>query len=385
MLKQFEIPQENVVRVDHRRLHETTVALFVRHGVPPADAEIGADTLVRADLRGVDTHGVSNMFPHYLSDFRNGVINPRPELRILRETAATANMHSDDGLGVIVAPKAMELAIEKASNAGVGMVTVGFGRHLGMASYHAMLAMEHDMIGLCVTNAGPRVVPTFGAVPRLGTNPIAMAAPAGAEPPFVFDVATSVVAGNKITIAQRLGTKLAGGWAADIDGTPIMEETAPPPPPSDVAALLPLGSTREMGSHKGFGLGMIVDILSGILAGAGYGMFPGRPYNHHMVAAYRIDAFTDVDGYKAMMDEFLQTLKATPPAPGHERVIVPGEPEWEAEQERRANGIPLHSRGHRLVPRHLQRVGRPLHAGVIFSGMHNLLLWARFPAQFGLD
>ena len=121
----------------------------------------------------MDTHGVSNMLRHYLSDFRNGVINPKPEVHVLRETAATANLHSDDGLGVVVAPKAMELAIQKAKDAGVGMVTVAFGRHLGMASYHAMLAMEHDMIGVCVTNAGPRVVPTFGAVPRLGTNPIA--------------------------------------------------------------------------------------------------------------------------------------------------------------------------------------------------------------------
>jgi len=340
MLKQFQIPQENVVRVDHNRLRETTKALFVGHGVPEADAEIGADVLVRADLRGVDTHGVSNMLRHYLSDFKNGVINPTPEIHILRETAATANLHSDDGLGVIVAPKAMDLAVEKARNAGVGMVTVAFGRHLGMASYHAMMAMEHDMIGLCVTNAGPRVVPTFGAVPRLGTNPIAVAAPAGTEPPFVFDVATSVVAGNKIVIAQRLGNKLPGGWVAEADGSPIMGDSDPPS--VDVAALLPLGSKRETGSHKGFGLGCVVDILSGILSGGGYSMFPGRPFNHHMVAAYRIDAFSDVDDFKAMMDEFLQTLKATPPAPGHDRVIVPGEPEWETEQERLANGIPLH-------------------------------------------
>ena len=363
MLKQFQIPQENVVRVDHRKLLETTKALFVSHGVPDDDAEIGADVLVRADLRGVDTHGVSNMLRHYLSDFKNGVINPNPEVHILRETAATANLHSDNGLGVIVAPKAMDLAIQKAKEAGVGMVTVAFGRHLGMASYHAMMAMEHDMIGLCVTNAGPRVVPTFGAVPRLGTNPIAVAAPAGSEPPFVFDVATSVVAGNKIVIAQRLGNKLTGGWVAEADGTPIMEDSDPPS--VDVAALLPLGSTREMGSHKGFGLGMLVDILSGILSGGGYSMFPGRPYNHHMVAAYRIDAFSDVDGFKEMMDEFLQTLKATPPAPGHDRVIVPGEPEWEMEQERLVNGIPLHEEVIGLVPRNVRRVGCPVQPGVM--------------------
>ena len=340
MLKQFHIPQENVVRVPQDGLRQVTSALFERHGVPSPDARIAADVLVSADLRGVDTHGVSNMLRTYLSDFKAGVINPTPQVHVIRETPATANLHSDNGLGVVVTPKAMDLAIKKAKDVGVGMVTVANGRHLGMASYHAMMALEHDMIGVCVTNAGPRVVPTFGAVPRLGTNPIAVAAPAGTEPPFVFDVATSTIAGNKITIAQRLESKLLGGWVADGHGVPIMEETDPPS--VDAAGLLPLGSTREMGSHKGYGLGCVVDILSGVLSGGGYGMFPGRPYNHHMVAAYRIDAFTDVDGFKAMMDEFLQTLKATPPAPGHERVLVPGQPEAETEQDRLANGIPLH-------------------------------------------
>ena len=182
--------------------------------------------------------------------------------------------------------------------------------------------------------------------PRLGTNPIALAAPAGEEPPFVFDAATSVIAGNKLGLASRLGLDLEPGWVADGDGTPLME---PVPAPTDWAPgsarryqQLPLGSTREGGSHKGYGLACMVDILSGILAGSAFGMVPGRPNFSHMVAAYNIEAFTEIDQFKSLMDDFLRALKDTPPAPGHDRVIVPGQLEVEATQDRQANGIPLH-------------------------------------------
>ena len=342
MLEQFNIPDASAVRVHHTALRETTTAMFEQAGVPPDHARIAADALVRADLRGVDSHGVSNMLRVYLDDFKSGEINPRPNFKVLRETPSTANLDSDTGLGLVAAPKAMEMAIRKAKDVGVGMVTVCNGRHLGMASYHAMMALEHDMIGVCVTSAASTVLPTFGSVPRLGTNPIAVAAPAKREPPFVFDAATSVVAGNKIAIAHRLGINIPGGWIPDDKGVPIMEEVELPSTTYSYPAILPLGSTREMGSHKGYGLACVVEILSGILSGGGYGVVPGRPYFYHMVAAYRIDAFTDIDGFKSMMDEFLQTLKETPPSPGHDRVLAPGQPEWETEQERLANGIPLH-------------------------------------------
>ncbi len=163
------------------------------------------------------------MLRAYVSGYNSGEINARPDWRIVRQTPATANVDSDAGLGIIVTPRAMEIAIEKARNVGLGMVTVSNGRHLGMASYHAMMALEHDMIGVCMTGCPPSVLPTFGAEPRLGTNPIALAAPAGEEPPFVFDAATSVVAGNKLGLASRLGVDLLPGWVADLDGTPLME------------------------------------------------------------------------------------------------------------------------------------------------------------------
>ena len=338
--------EEDAVRVKEGDLRSTVTAIFEKMNVPSADAAIGADALVTADLRGVETHGVSNMLRAYVAGYNRGEINPTPNLNIVRETPATANIDSDRGLGIITTPKAMDIAIEKAKTVGLGMVTVTNGRHLGMASYHAMMALKHDMIGICMTGCPPSVLPTYGAEPRLGTNPIAIAAPAGEEPTFVFDAATSVIAGNKLGLASRLGLDLEPGWVADSEGTPLMD---PVPAPTDWAPgsvkryqQLPLGSTREGGSHKGYGLACMVDILSGILAGSSFGMVPGRPNFSHMVAAYKIEAFTDVDQFKGLMDDFLRALKTTPPAPGHDRVIVPGQLEHEATVDRQANGIPLH-------------------------------------------
>ena len=337
MLEQFRVNLDDAVFVKGEDLKATVAGVFERMGVPPADALLGADVLVLADLRGVDSHGVSNMLKSYITGYQNGQINPRPNWKIIRETPSTANIDSDRGLGIIITPKAMDIAIQKAKNVGVGMVTIGNARHLGMASYHAMMAVEHDMIGVCMTSCPPSVVPTFGAEARLGTNPIAVAAPAKNEPPFVFDAATSSVAGNKLGIARRLGVKMEPGWLADEDGNPIMDEADPP----EKYTLLPLGSTRELGSHKGYGLSCMVDILAGVLTGVGYGAVPGRPNFGHYVAAYSIDAFTDPDEFKEMMDEWMGMMKSTKPAPGHDRVMVAGQPEAEIEEIRREDGIPL--------------------------------------------
>ena len=284
MLPKFRVSLDEATMVSGDVLKSTVAAVFEKMGVPPEDARLGADVLVLADLRGVDSHGVSNMLRSYVSGYTAGQINPKPELRIVRETPGTASIDSDRGLGIITTPKAMEIAIRKAGEVGVGMVTIGNARHLGMASYHAMMALEHDMIGVCMTSCPPSVVPTFGAEPRLGTNPIAIAAPARHEAPFVFDAATSAVAGNKVGIARRLGVRLEPGWLADAEGNPIMEEADPP----DNYTLLTLGSTRELGSHKGYGLSCMVDILAGVLTGFGYGAVPGRPNFGHYVAAYNV-------------------------------------------------------------------------------------------------
>ncbi|MDA1347857.1 MAG: Ldh family oxidoreductase [Chloroflexi bacterium] len=345
MLEQFKVKEEDAIRVPEAGLRETVTAFFVRMGVPAEDAALAADVLVLADLRGVETHGVSNTPRDYLTGYSEGEINPRPDWRIVRESPATATIDCDAGIGLVIAPKAMEIAIAKAEKVGLGMVTMRNGRHLGMAAYHAMMALEHDMIGMCMTSTPASMVPTFGAEPRLGTNPIAVAAPAGKEPPFIFDAASTAVAGNKLLLARRLGTNILPGWLADENGTPIMEEFPAPEPSfrgAQTTFMLPVGGTRELGSHKGYGWASIVEVLGGILTGGGYGMNPGRPNFGHSVAAYKIDAFMDVADFKRTMDEWLETLRTTKPAPGHDRVFYPGLPEAEDEADRRANGIPLH-------------------------------------------
>ena len=338
MLEQFKVSHDDAEFVQGDDLKKTIAGIFEKLGVNAEDALLAADVQVLADLRGVDSHGVSNMLKSYITGYQEGSINPRPNWKVVRETPSTATVDSDKGLGTIITPKAMDIAIQKAKNVGVGMVTIGNARHLGMASYHAMLALPHDMIGICMTSCPPQVLPTFGAEPRLGTNPIAIAVPAKNEPPFVFDVATSSVAVNKIRIAARLGAEIPGGWMAREDGSPIMESGLAP----EKFTLLPLGADREGGSHKGYGFSCMVDILAGVLTGFGYGAVPGRPNFGHMVAAYSIDAFTDVEPFKAEMDEWLQMMKSTKPAPGHDRVLVAGQPEAEVEVVRRDEGIPLH-------------------------------------------
>ena len=342
MSDRFKLEEKDTVRVTEGTLREMVVPIFEKMGVPRDDCRLAADVLVTADLRGVSTHGVSNILRTYVSMYREGKINPRPQWHILRESPAIASIDSDGGLGIIIAPKAMEIAIEKARNVGVGMVTISNGRHLSMASYHAMLALKHDMIGMCMSSTSTKrqMIPTFGAETRLGTNPIAVAAPADKEAPFVFDGATTVVAANKLGLARRLGVKLPPGWVSDANGTPIMDEVDPPPP--DIDRLLPLGSTHEMGSHKGYGLAGVVDILGGILTGGPFGINAVPQHCSHCVAAYNIETFMDTAQFKRTMDEWLLMLKSTKPAPGHDRVLYPGLPEAECEIEYKAKGIPLH-------------------------------------------
>ncbi len=338
MVEAFHIREEDAVRVQAAPLRETTTVHFEAVGLPHDDAALAADVLVLADLRGVDSHGVSNMLRIYLDGYASGVLNKHPRWKVVRESPATATVDSDRGLGVVIAPKAMEIAISKARQTGLGMVTITNGGHMGMAAYHAMLALPHDMIGLSMTAAPPSVVPTFGREPRLGTNPIAYAVPAGEEPAFIFDMATSVVPVNKVRNARRAGAPLPPGMIADMDGKPIMEECLVP----DSYLMLPLGSVRDTGSHKGYGLAAVVEVLSGIIAGAGFAARNPRTDYRHMVAAYNIEAFSDVTEFKQTMDDFIRTLKATPPAEGHARVLVAGQPEWEAYVGRSVKGIPLH-------------------------------------------
>ena len=341
MLERFKPLPEDQVRITEPSLRQSVAAIFEKMGVAPEDAAEGANTLVMSDLRGVETHGVSNMLRAYVQQYNEGSLNPRPNWRILRESPATATIDADKGLAVILGPKAMRIAIDKARVVGMGVVSMHNAGHSGGIGHHAMLAAEQDMVGMVMTAGGVMVVPTFGAEPRLGTNPIAIAAPAGAEPPLLFDAATSAIAGNKQRLAMRVGADLLPGWITDGDGVPIMEET--PVRERGDYYHLPLGGTREQGSHKGYGFGLMPEVLATLLSGVPPTMVDSSVTgSKHYFSAYNIAAFTDVDQFKRDMDRMLKTLRETPPAPGHERVLFPGLSEHEEEQDRRANGIPLH-------------------------------------------
>ena len=347
MLERFHVPEEDEIRVNSEKLRKTAEQIFIKCGMTFSNSKIDTDVLLSADIRGVDTHGVSNMLRNYVLYLSEGSAKANPEWKIVRETESCATIDCDEGLGLVVAPQAMNIAIEKAKKTGVGLVSMGNGRHLGMAGYHAMMALEHDMIGTCMTSSTTNVVPTHAAKAGLGTNPIAVAAPALNKAPFVFDAATSAIATNKVRVAQRLGVPLAAGWITDENGNPIMEETPLDikEDPDKVNNLLqtPVGATRELGSHKGYSLGMVVDILGSILNGSLAGpLRTMKQHQNHFVAAYSIEAFTNVQKFKEMMDEYLQALEDLPPVQGQERVLYAGLMEYETETERKNIGIPLH-------------------------------------------
>jgi len=331
---------DTFIRVDAQVLAATAADLFEHAGLAPEDARLAVDVLLTANLRGVDTHGVANMLPGYLRALREGTAKADADITIVRETPGTATVDGNQALGVVATPKAMRVAIEKAQQVGIAAVSIGNSRHLAMASYHAMMALEHDMIGVCTSASGPYVVPTFAREPRLGTNPIAVAVPCGTQPAYVFDAATSAIPGNRVNIAYHKGDQLPGGVLADADGRPILEPSDPPATYHGLK-LLPLGSTREAGSHKGTGLATIVEILGSMLSGSELMLRLPQGEAHQFLMALDIAAFTDVQEFKAAMDDLVQTMNDTPTAPGHDRVIVAGQLEAEAAADRGANGIPV--------------------------------------------
>ena len=345
MLERFKPKPEDVARVSYESLREVVGAIFEKMGVSKEDAEEAADVLTMTDLRGVETHGVSNMLPAYVGQYRNGEINPNPSWQIERETPGTAVINADRGLGIILGRRAMDIAVKKAKDVGVGIVTMNNAGHIGAVGHFSMLAAEQDMVGMCATSADTAVLPTFAAEPRFGTNPISIAALGKNEPPLLFDAATSQIAGNKFILAKRVGSNLLPGWIADPAGTPILEETPVPQDDNWYGSLLPLGGTRENGSHKGYGFMIMVEVLGALLSDSVPGMFDSEQFESgykHYFAAYNIAAFTEVERFKNSMDKMLKMLRETNPAPNHDRVLYPGLVEYEEEQDRRASGIPLH-------------------------------------------
>jgi L-2-hydroxycarboxylate dehydrogenase (NAD+) len=337
-------------RVSYQQLYDFTEQVFKQIGCSNEHAGQATTVLLSADLRGIDSHGVARL-SGYLRLHEAGRVNASPDIKLVHETPSTATVDGDKGLGLVVAPKAMKIAIEKAKQLGSGWVSVKNSNHYGIAAAHAMLALEHDMIGISMTNASALVAPTFSIERMLGTNPICVAIPAGKQPPFVADLATTTAANGKLEILQRKKQEAPVGWIQDKEGNSSTDAHAL----KSGGALLPLGSDRDHGSHKGYALGAVVDIFSAVLSGANYGPwvppFPAyvpMPENMpgegigHFFGTMRIDGFRPAEEFKKHMDQWIERFRSAKPINGEQKVLIPGDPEREAEADRMKNGIPLH-------------------------------------------
>jgi len=321
-------------------------------GILEEDARITADVLVAADLRGIDSHGVARL-RRYVNGLRDGMMVARPEVQLLTDTPTTARIDAGAGLGQPVSYRAMQQAIQKAQDWGAGFVTVRNSNHYGIAGYYAMMALEHDCIGISMTNSAVLVVPTFGRRAMLGTNPIAVAAPAGQEWPFVLDMATSTVPRGKLEVYNRQEKPLPLGWATDETGAPTTDAGMMLENLKQQAGggLLPLGGAGELlRGYKGYGLAVLVDIFCAALSGAAYAdlVYPkdeqGNPLPSaigHFFGALRVDGFRPVDEFKAALDDLQRRLKNAPTAEGQARIYIHGEKEYEETERRLRDGIPL--------------------------------------------
>jgi L-2-hydroxycarboxylate dehydrogenase (NAD+) len=326
------------------KLKTLTVEILSKVGVAREQAQVVADVLVAADERGVESHGVARLNSYYVSRIRGGKLNPKPNYHIVRETESTVLYDADNGLGHPAGKLAMDAVLEKARKHGSAFGGVRNSNHFGIAGYYAMLALDHDMIGIASTNSVKYGAPTFGKDVLLGTNPLAFAIPAAKEPAFVLDFATTTVPKGKLEVYKRKGLPLKDGWAIDENGFGTTDPDA-----ALRGALLPLGGLgTDHSGHKGYGLGLLVDILCGVLSGGAFG--PTLPNVtetkegaiSHWFGAFRIDAFRDPAQFKGDMDKELRYFKDSEKAPGQDRIYVAGEIEYEKTLDAKKNGVPVH-------------------------------------------
>jgi len=332
-----------------KTLEEFTCKVFEKMGCSPGHARMAADVFIAAELRGYSSHGMIRI-KDYFQLWEANRINVKPDIRIVHESPSTAVVDGDGAIGMIAATRSMEIAIEKAKNAGTGWVSTRGSNHYGIAGYYSMMALEHDMIGICMTNANPLVAPTHSISRMLGTNPIAVAVPAGKYPPFVADFSTTPIARGKLAVAAKKGEKVPLGYVQDASGMPSDN----PDILKEGGSMVTLGGTIEQGGHKGYCLSAVVDIFSAVLSGANFGPFcpPSVAYlpvkdekvgegTGHFFGAMRIDAFQEASAFKSQMDKWIETFRAARPAVGHDRVLIPGDPERENEERISREGIDL--------------------------------------------
>ena len=334
---------------NHSYLSNVISSIFLKMGCSTEDAATIAEILLKAELRNIPSHGVLRIKDYYLL-WKEGRIKAVPEIKIVHETPGTAVVDADSAFGMVGAKLSMKIAIEKARASGSGWVATRNSNHFGIAGYYAMMALEHDMIGFCVTNANPTVAPTFSVERMLDTNPVSRANPAGKEHDFIADFATTPIARGKIALAEKKNEKLPEGFVQDDRGYPSDD-------PSILrkgGAIVPLGGDRLHGSHKGYCMSSIVDILSGVVSGANFGPFvpPGVAFlprkdketgkgTGHFFGAVRIDGFMPAEEFRSRMDEWIRIFRNGRAAEGFEKILIPGDPEREAEEKIMKKGIEL--------------------------------------------
>jgi LDH2 family malate/lactate/ureidoglycolate dehydrogenase len=331
------------------------LAVLNRCGLPSDQAQTCADAMMFATLRGLDTHGLV-LLPGLVGHLRRGAIVTDAEIDTISETETTAVLKGNGAPGAVIAARAMDLAIEKARERGLGAVTAFNCHHFGAASFYPSRALPHRMIGLTACNAGAVVAPYGGAKAVHGTNPLAYAAPAGAEGPMVLDIATSMVAHGQIAKVGRRGEQIPLGWALDASGRPTTDPTA-----GYSGVLLPFGG------HKGYGIGLLVDVLTGALAGSTIGRGvdqrntnPETGGQSLFMLAIDVGHFVPFATYTDRMDQLIREIHATPPAEGFTEVFAPGDIERRQEEVRRRDGIPIYPGDWDAIVKGLEAAGLPV-------------------------
>jgi LDH2 family malate/lactate/ureidoglycolate dehydrogenase len=337
----------STISIAPERLKATIAGIFAGCGLPAEDAEVVADSLVEADVRGVSSHGVVRVAT-YVKAIRDGSINPRPNVRVVVDRGPRAVVDGDGGMGQVGAYRAMGLAVARAQAEGIGAVGLRHGRHCGAMAYWALQALAADCIGFATTNAGLNMAPTGGRSKIVGNNPLAVAVPTNLAWPLVLDMATSVVAGGKLDVAAIRGERIPLDWATDAEGNPTDD-----PVHARQGLLLPVGGP------KGYGLAVMLDVLAGVLTGARFGGGLGPTGSGQFFLAIAVEGFMPVGEFKARMDQVIDQLHRSERAPGTERIYVPGEIEYEKARVRRDQGIPLEETVVRQLDDLASEVGTP--------------------------
>ncbi|HPI91820.1 MAG TPA: Ldh family oxidoreductase [Deltaproteobacteria bacterium] len=338
------------IYVDHQELRRFMKEGFIAMGVPAPDADICADVLIESDMRGIKSHGIGR-FKMYIDRMKDGIISPVCRETIIRETDNTAVIDGGDSLGHVVACHAMQLAIDKARKHNIGMVAVKNSTHFGICGFYPSMATAQDMVGLAFSNARPSVAPTYGVEPVLGTNPISFGAPSDEVYPFLLDIATSTTQRGKIEVYAREGIPTPKGLTIDLAGNEPTDSKALLKMFVDgTASLLPLGGAgEELGGHKGYGLNVMVEILCAAFSDGSFGkalsgMDGDKHIPHrlgHFFVAVNIESFVPIAVFKAITGAIMRDIRSSAKAPGHDRIYLAGEKEFEMIERRRKEGVPV--------------------------------------------